>query len=106
MKLETLLTLDLEKATELYIKKKSELDKTVREYENARAKAQLAVDTQSMRDAASREANVILSLEVKHADLLNKLYNLRGECRALMLIRQLRLEQNKYHHIMLKRTTT
>jgi hypothetical protein len=96
--------LDLLELTLEYTHKKTELDKLERQYDMIYSQKYMSQDIQGHGNAASRDAAIKILMETDHIDLLNILYDLRGECRNLYLIREALIEigkqeRSKHHEL-------
>lgn len=87
--------LDIIYLTQKYVEAKALLDIIERLYEKTRAEIYMSTSIQGLGAAPSREAATTLQMEASHADLLDKLYNARGEARKYFYLREAVLDAHK-----------
>lgn len=87
--------LDILHLTQQYILAKGNLDKAEREYEIARAHIYTSTSVQGLGAAPSRDAATLLQMETDHKELLDRLYDARGEARKYFYLREAVLDTHK-----------
>ena len=87
--------LDIIYLTQKYIEAKAKLDIIERIYEKTRAQVYMSTSIQGLGAAPSRDAATTLQLETTNADMLDNLYNARGEARKYFYLREAVLDAHK-----------